>query len=240
MSADIKLSGCGSISGGEYGMIRTSGSSKLFGTVKCRSITVSGSAKGEDVECTGDITFLGSASFSGNIKAENILYSGSFSCTGNVTSLYRLEGSGSLKCEGKLRCAQLICSGFLITEDGIDTEIFSARGAVCVKGTVNAKEIEIKCDGGANIGGIKGEKVRILADFGKKLPLISKLANKITENTAVLNRIDGDEITLEYTDCPSVTGRRVRIGKGCNIGLVRYSEDIEISEDARVNKTEKI
>ena len=45
---------------------------------------------------------------------------------------------------------------------------------------------------------------------------------------------------LTNTVCPSVSGRKVKIGRGCRIDLVRYSESIEVDPDAQVGKQEKV
>ena len=39
--------------------------------------------------------------------------------------------------------------------------------------------------------------------------------------------IEGDDVDLEYTEADVVRGRRVRIGEGCSIGRVEYSESLD-------------
>ena len=39
--------------------------------------------------------------------------------------------------------------------------------------------------------------------------------------------IEGDDVDLEYTQADVVRGRRVRIGEGCSIGRVEYSESLD-------------
>jgi hypothetical protein len=56
----------------------------------------------------------------------------------------------------------------------------------------------------------------------------------------VKESIEGDEIALEAVSAKSVTGRVVAIGEGCHIQLVQYSESIEISPDAHVERQERI
>ena len=52
--------------------------------------------------------------------------------------------------------------------------------------------------------------------------------------------VDGDEIALEGVVAPRVSGRVVAIGADCEIELVQYSEQVEISPEAKVGRTERI
>ena len=54
------------------------------------------------------------------------------------------------------------------------------------------------------------------------------------------NAIEADTIALENVKTPRVSGRIVAIGEDCEIDLVQYSEEIEISPKAKVGRTEKI
>ena len=56
----------------------------------------------------------------------------------------------------------------------------------------------------------------------------------------VSESIEGDEIIIEHTNAKTVTGRNVKIGEKCEIGLVQYSESIEISPKAKIGRCEKI
>jgi hypothetical protein len=51
---------------------------------------------------------------------------------------------------------------------------------------------------------------------------------------------EGGEISLEYVTSPKVSGARVKIGDGCRIDLLEYSESYEISPKAKVSKIFKI
>lgn len=44
---------------------------------------------------------------------------------------------------------------------------------------------------------------------------------------AQVGDIEGDDVDLEYTQADVVRGRRVRIGEGCSIGRVEYSESLD-------------
>ena len=52
--------------------------------------------------------------------------------------------------------------------------------------------------------------------------------------------VKGDEVQLEHVNCPLVIGKNVKIGKGCKIDLVKYSDMLEISQGASVKRAEKL
>lgn len=231
---NMRLSGSGVIPGGEYEDIKTSGSSKLQGLVKCTGLTSSGSCEGESVECSGILKASGTAVFSGDVSAENISTSGTFTCGGELKADRKITCSGSVKCKGSIKCNSLAFSGSLKAEGDIEGERLVFNGTVKCKGLINAEKAAIKFTGRTEIENIGGSKICISKN--KRLSLI----NKITPNAHIEGSIEGDEIDLKHTDCPRVTGRKIIIGNGCNIGLAQYSESIEISPKARVKKSEKI
>ena len=52
--------------------------------------------------------------------------------------------------------------------------------------------------------------------------------------------IEGDEIYLENTNAKIVRGNNITIGEGCNIGLIEYSGEINISSESIVKEQKKI
>lgn len=231
---NMMLSGSGVIPGGEYEDIKTSGSSKLQGLVKCTELTSSGSCKGESVECSGMLKASGTVVFSGDVSADNISTSGAFTCGGELKAVRKITCSGSIKCKGSIRCNSLAFSGSLRAEGDIEGESLAFNGTVKCKGLINAEKAAIEFSSRTEIGNIGGSQICISKNK------CHSLINKIIPNARIEGSIEGDEIDLEHTDCPRVTGRKIIIGNGCNIGLVQYSESVEISPKARVKKSEKI
>jgi hypothetical protein len=95
----------------------------------------------------------------------------------------------------------------------------------------------------SHIGAIGGSEIRIYnsryGNNGKRLPLIKRLLGG-NGNLCVGELIEGDVVALECVVAPKVVGRVVAIGDGCEIDLVQYSEEIEISDKAKVGRCEKI
>ena len=241
---DMRISGSGNIPSGEYNKVSVSGSGHLVGKVRCVSFSSSGSSKGEDIECIENFKVSGSSHFSGNIEAADVKVSGSLHCDGELIAKDSFSTSGSTKCGKSIKCELLTVSGSLKVEGDIESESVKIGGTVNCAGLLNAENIEIKFDRGMNIGSIGGSKIVIVSEkaikVSQRLPLFSSLAKTATKGVNVNSSIEGDEVALEYVTCPRVTGRVIAIGQGCNVDLVEYSEDIEISPDAKVGKTEKI
>jgi len=51
--------------------------------------------------------------------------------------------------------------------------------------------------------------------------------------------VEGDELDLEWTVAEVVRGRVVKLGPGCKIGRVEYSESLEVSPQAEVREEVK-
>jgi hypothetical protein len=52
--------------------------------------------------------------------------------------------------------------------------------------------------------------------------------------------IEGDNVTLDVTKAKVVRGKKVIIGKDCEIDLVEYRDEIKISEGAKIKEQRKI
>lgn len=241
---DMRISGSGSVPAGEYNKVSVSGSGRLLGKVRCESFSSSGASHGEHIECSDTFKVSGASSFSGDVKANYIGVSGSFSCGGNLVAEEKFSCSGSTKCKGNVKGNLLSIAGALKVGGDVEGEKVKVDGILNCEGLLNAEDIEIKFEREMEIGSIGGSKIVIFPrePFKAviKLPLFSALARRASAGVSVATSIEGDEIALEGVSCPRVTGRIVAIERGCNIELVQYSETVEISPDAKVGRTEKI
>lgn len=224
---DMRIAGTGKIPEGEYNKIKLSGSTRLFGLVKCASFSSAGTSRGESIECNGELRVSGKSAFFGNAKAKIIRVSGSFSC-GGETEAEEISIYGKAKCVKSVKCKSIKVFGSLSTEGDIHAESVKAAGAVNC-GSINSEIIEIQTDKSMNIGKMSGRKITV---GRKRISILLK--RRLTASS-----IEGDEIFLEYVTCPFVKGRSVKIGKGCKIGLVQYSEEFSASPKAKIENTEK-
>lgn len=257
---DMKISAIGTVPAGEYENISVSGSAKIVGLVRCSGLHVSGKVKGEAVECSGTIKISGMCKLGQGAEAKDLHISGSFSCT-DITAEETVSVSGIAKCTGFVRCGKLSVSGIVksgseikctemsvsgMTEcESAEAENVNVRGVLTCEGLLNAENILIEFEEGMTIGSIGGSKIIIRKRFGlaqtANLPLFSTLTKqKRVGAVCVKNAVEGDDIALECVVCERVSGRTVAIGDGCEIGLVQYTDQIEISPNAKVGRTEKI
>ena len=239
---DIKIAGSGTVSPGEYETISLAGSAKLHGQVKCTTFSASGSAHGDEIECTGSFKASGSCKFNGEVKAGSISASGSFSC-GKALVTGDIKCSGSAKFGGGIKCGRLKCSGAARCDGGIEAETVTAAGVLNCTGLLNAESIKLDFTNNMTIGSIGCGELKI--KYHEEATFISRMVRILTgrisySKVSIPGGIEGDSIEIEYTETPTVSGRNVKIGDGCVIDCVQYSESIEISSKAIVNRQEKL
>lgn len=240
---DMKISGSGSIPAGEYDAIKISGSGTIQGNIKCSEMHVSGSANaGGTVECTGEIHVSGACDFDKDITTKSLHVSGALNTDGNIIATDLVHLSGGMNIEGSLKCGTLEVHGGLNVDEDIEAESASIHGSISCDGLLNAETLEINTKDGCVIGSIGGS--RITARYTKrkffKNLITIHIKDKRVNGIEVQQSVEGDEIDIESVTCPRVSGRTVKIGEGCEIELLQYSESYEIHENAKVGKIEKI
>ncbi|MBQ5329327.1 MAG: polymer-forming cytoskeletal protein [Oscillospiraceae bacterium] len=254
---DMRITGTGCIGAGEYDDIEISGAGKSEGLIRCKSFDCSGAFSGNsDIECEGkmeasgafknigtirtkEFEASGSAKNCGNFTADIIDVSGAFKIEGNCVSAVEAEISGGCTVEGNFKAAELEVDGGLRVTGDLEAEKADICGGINCGGLINAERLYVNLDSTAsstaeNIGGSK-----ITIEKGKSGGFFCRLLKK-SGKFIVSESIEGDEISIEYTSAKTVTGRNVKIGEKCEIGLVQYSESIEISPKAKIGKCEKI
>lgn len=242
---DLNISGSGQIVPGEYSSIRISGSGQLGDAVRCQNLYVSGSANGSNVVCEKDFQISGSCNFSGRVTAGAVSISGGSSFGSDVEARERVAISGGMSCKGNVSCKQLQVSGNASVSGDIEAELAKVRGSLNCNGLLNAEEVDIEFNKGMELGSIGGSKIMVYKRHGKekkkiRLPLFSSLIKSTSGKVCVNASVEGDEIALEGVVAQRVSGRVVAIGADCEIELVQYSEQVEISPEAKVGRTERI
>ena len=237
---DIKISGSGTSGGGRYNEVTISGSGKINGDLECVDFKTSGSSKVIGNLKAETVKVSGSARIEGNVEAVEMKVSGSSHVTGQVKSQV-LKISGSTHIEGSLYGEEVTIMGSAHIEKDCEVESFKASGNFKIQGLLNAGQVTINLGGKSSVKEIGGEhievKVSIIDNFFFK-KAIDKMFNSRGElNTEI---IEGDEIYLENTNAKIVRGNKVTIGEGCNIGLIEYSGEINVSNESIVKEQKKI
>lgn len=245
---DMKLSGSGVITAGDYEKVRICGSGKMDGLVRCDSLHISGSVNGCELQCREDVIISGSMRLDGNLTADEMETGGSVSIDGDCKVKNEIKCSGSARIEGAVKCGKLCTSGSIDVTKGIEAEEIKIFGSVYCGDLMNAEKINIetKPQSKVNIESIGGNSISIYRNSCKRkslisrLPLLSRIIGSSGGTAVIKNYIEGDTVAVEGVKAKSVTGRIVTIGEDCKIDLVQYSEQIEIHPKAKVGRQEKI
>ncbi len=231
-----KISGSGTISGGEHGNIRISGSAKINGDIDCY-----------DVHCSGSVHAYG------NIQSKTyIKCSGSISCDQSLQAAEYIHCSGSCKTFGSLRAKHIHISGSCKTQDSIYGEEIKVSGSLSVANNVEGEIILLS--GGCQIhGNMNGEHIELNpSDATMQISSIGGTqitVKDVRENTNFFVRffgrtggqliselIEGDTVQLVNTECKIIRGKNIIIGANCKIDRVEYTESLTIDASAAVKE----
>lgn len=235
----MKIAGSGSLPGGDYNEeIIISGSGKITGSASCTEFKISGSGKvAGDLRCSGQFGISGSGHINGSLLAPEVKVSGSGHVDGAVQT-GKCHVSGSFH-TGSVDCNELHSSGAIHSDGDISVEDVVIHGSVRCGGLLNGERIDVECDGRSSADSIGGSFIKIRKK-GVIAGLFQRLfGGKDADCFQVAGSVEGDVIDLEYTVAESVVGRDVRIGPGCRIKRVLYTETADISPDAEVESCER-
>lgn len=232
---DLILNGSGSSAGGHFHNVKLNGHGKVNGDVKCDRFecngngTVYGNVKAETVQING------SADIKGSLQAKNILIKGGSRIRGDV-SFQKIKIEGYFSSEGCLKGEEMKLNGKMWTNGDCETESFEADGQFKISGLLNADTIDIRLYGESKAKEIGGETVKVK----KKIFGIHKVLKNVLPVKLSVDTVEGDEIDLESTKAKVVRGSNVRIGTGCDIDLVEYTNDFQKDKKAKVNDSKRI
>ncbi len=240
---NIHISGSGRINadGNYYEEVHISGSGRIEGNLRCRSIHVSGSGHfNGNVVCEDEIRTSGSGHFEGSVEC------GSFSVSGsghvqNDLKCKALRSSGSSHINGSVSCTDADISGSVSVGKDFSGENVTVSGAATVGGLLNAENITVYLGGNSTIKEIGCTKIEVKEGKNRSGLQIGpfKLERK-RDYDLTCPIIEGDEVNLINTTSKVVRGKNVRIGPGCAINRVEYSESIEVDSASTVGEQVKI
>ncbi len=243
----MKITGIGVIEAGQYSEeISVCGSGKITGNITATSFKCSGALKSMgDIIVSGDVKISGSMRSDNNIKGVNINVSGSCTAEGNVIAEKEITVSGTLRSDGIIKASKITVMDTVSAKAGIEAEEIKISGRIYSDGLINAETIDMSLEHAENkVFGIGGGEINIYpgktSSFVNKVPILSKIVGCNIGTLEVTDAVEGDTVKVSYTKCPTVTGRVVEIGAGCEIECVKYSDSINIHESAKVGRFEKV
>ncbi len=238
---NVTISGSGRIEGGTYGTVKIAGSGRVVGDLTAEEFKAAGSAKVE-----------------GNLRAQKFEAAGSFRCEGDL-EVEEGEAVGSCKVLGRIKAKELklagaihaksIAGGYLraggalSVEENVEVDTFRLTGAFEVGGLLSADRVEVELEGRASAREIGGEKILVRAGQKSLGGLITSALSLLFGQSSVKELtaevIEGDEMELEATQAQLVRGGKVKIGPGCRIERVEYTESLEVAPGAVVKEEVK-
>ncbi len=235
---NVTISGAGRIEGGSYGTVKIAGSGKVVGNLIAEEFKSAGSAKVE-----------------GNLRAQKFEAAGSFKCEGDF-EVEEGEAAGSFKVLGKVKARELKLAGSVMAksitggylraggtlsvQENVEVETFRLLGAFEVGGLLSADRVEVELEGRACAREIGGEKIIVRVGQrgwgGLFSGALGLLLGHSSPKELTVETIEGDEVELEATTARLVRGGRVKIGPGCRIERVEYSESLEVAPGSVVKE----
>ena len=200
---------------------------------------VSGSEKVEgSIDCGSKLDVSGSLKVEGDIRAEDVLCSGSlkasyckcntFILTGAADMSEKIEAdtieeSGTLRALG-IKSRDLKFNG-IIKADSVDSENVELHGAINAK-RITAQRFNLESMGWASeIGTLKADEISITTRKRLILP----------GPRATVDEIRGETVNIEGVNCRLVSAETVTIGDNCNIGYVEAAK-MSISGKSKVGE----
>ena len=227
------IPGSGTLAGGVYGKVKIAGAGKVDGDIDAEKVSAAGSARFSDGIKAAELKTAGSCSVGGDVEVEELRSTGSMDIQGGVTAK-TIRGAGSFGVSGGVKAENIRISGGLKAGSGVEAERFRAKGSFHVSGLLNADRVEVELDGSSSATDIGGSMVEVRTAGGRSsIPFFGGRGYLDVQS------IEADEISLESTRARTVRGRRVRIGDGCEIDTVEYTESLEVSDKAEVRSQTK-
>jgi len=233
-NGNLIINGSGSYPGGRYDKISIRGEGTIMTDVECSAFNVYGTSEAAENVKTGSVKVFGEAEVKRNMKAEDTLVMGTMLVGGNA-HMKKIKILGLLEVGEGLTGDEANIKGSIAVNGDVEYETFDSSGGFEIKGLLTADTIKVGLRFGQSsaeeIGGGKitvKKRSNTLLPFGKE---IGSLSAKV---------IEGDDIYLENTKADIVRGNKVKIGPGCQIGVVEYRDGFKHDSKAKVKMTTKI
>lgn len=228
--SDMKISGSGSVNGGNYDKVKISGSVKIDGDINCNYYKCSGSSTASGNVKSRIIGISGSTKICGNLDSEEMSVSGTSHILGHVIAK-KVNVSGSTHIENNLNTEYVKISGSISIDGDCEAENFRVSGNFNIGGLLNAGDIDIEMYGKCRVKEIGGENIQVKSGssnfFIKMINLFSNYSKLVTDI------IEGDNIYLENTDAKTVRGNNIVLGPNCNIEIVEYRNKVNVGENLK-------
>ncbi|MFD0050707.1 polymer-forming cytoskeletal protein [Actinomycetes bacterium NPDC127524] len=231
----LEINGYGSSNGGVFRSVHVNGRGTVNGDIECGYLECNGSGTFKGNIVSKKTRISGHSTMDGEISGNELKAEGNAKIKKNVqVEILKVSGNGTFG--ANVRADSIVIEGRASIAGNCDAEDFYVQGNVKIQGQLNAEKIAIEPFGHCQIAEIGGQSISVKYHHHFFLQWLKPFFNHIL--TADI--IEGDDIALESTKAKIVRGRNVKIGKGCEIGLVEYSGVFEQEEASQVKESRKV
>ncbi|WP_160724910.1 cytoplasmic protein [Bacillus sp. USDA818B3_A] len=233
-SQNLIINGSGSYPGGIYDKVSIRGEGAIITDVECLAFHVYGTSEASENMKTGSVKIMGEANVKGDMAAGETLIMGTM-MVGRNAHLKKMKVFGLLEVGEKLSGDQATIKGSISVKGDVEYETFDSSGGFEIKGLLTAEKIKIALRFGESTAEeIGGSKIIVKRKKSSLLPFGRE------EGTLTAKVIEGDDIYLENTTAEVVRGHTVKIGPGCQIGLVEYTTEMKIDSSSAIKTKTKV
>lgn len=235
---NLIINGSGSYPGGIYDKISIRGEGTIVNDVECSVFNVYGTSETVENAKAGSIKIIGESEFSRDIEAAETLVMGTMKVS-NQAHLKKMKIFGLLEVGERLCGDEAKIKGSIAVNGDVEYERFDSSGGFEIKGLLSADTIKVFLSYGEStaeeIGGGK-----ITVKRGAWLIPFTNIPLSKKEGFLSAKVIEGDDIYLENTTAEVVRGKKVKIGPGCQIGLVEYTNEMTHDSSSTIKTKTKI
>lgn len=236
--------------------VHASGAIAVAGDLHCAGEAVlSGSCKVSGEASFAGLQTSGSLAVGQALSVDSAKISGSFRGGAGFECRENLKISGSANLDGALRCregfisgvldakslhaGELDVPGILNIEEDVEAERLTCHGVLNIQELLNAERIEIVISDSkgahSRVGSIGCGSIKVRCEPDKPAFLCKKRPGSLSVET-----LEGDLVELENTTAEVVRGKTVRIGAGCKIERVEYTDTFERRGESEIESVVKV
>ena len=239
LKGNLNIDGMGTSTGGEFDTINICGMGTITGKVLASKIDVDGAGKFQESVISDEIKISGTASFKDEVKTELLKIDGNGSVAKD-TIAKEVFIAGIANFYENLKSEGIKIEGMCTIKGDCEAEVFDVEGQIKINGQLNADAIRINTFFKSEINEVVGSAIEIKRSGNVVTETLSKVLDTVRVNNLAVNTIEGDSISIDYTDARAVRGEHVVIGEHCNVGLVEYSGSLKQHPRAKVGETCKM
>jgi cytoskeletal protein CcmA (bactofilin family) len=239
LRGNLEIDGMGTCGGGEFDTVSICGIGTITSNISAKKIDVDGVGKFQGLVESDEIKVAGTASFKDEVKTNLFKVDGKGSVEKDISAKeVFIAGISSFK--GNLKSEGIKIEGMCKVKGNCEAEVFDLEGQVKIGGQLNGDAIRINTFFKSEINEIVGSVIDIKRSGNIVADLFSNILGSVSPSNLAVNTIEGDGISIDYTNARTVRGENIVIGEHCEIGLIEYSGSLKQHPRAKVGETRKL